>query len=159
MKKLKASTDYGTRFILYLAMLEDGEKRTSKQASEDLNIPRDYLVQLASRMHHAGIVDAKVGVSGGYRLAKSPSEITVCELMDVREQYGMKTRKLADISNPDIARILELQKMALSCMEIFMDSITVQDILDAEGHEMAFDAIIARKMIETGSKIAESLPR
>ena len=154
MKKLKASTDYGSRFILYLATTPDGKMRTSREAAKDLNIPRDYLVQLASRMHRAGLIEAKVGVSGGYRLAKPASEITLNNLLNVYEEYGDKTRKLADeTSHEDVAKVMDLQRGALMCLEAFLGGITVQDLIDADGDGDALQAIIADRLVEVGREL------
>ena len=80
MKLLKASTDYGTRFILYLA--EKGDVCSSRQASEDMAIPRDYLIQLATRMRQSGIVKAKADNDGGEYMGEPRADVTVAGLMD-----------------------------------------------------------------------------
>ena len=71
--QLKASTDYGMRAILYLAA--QGTTCSSKDIAEDMSIPRDYLIQLAQLLRNAGIIEARPGKHGGYRLAKDPDEV------------------------------------------------------------------------------------
>ena len=71
--QLKASTDYGMRAILYLAA--QGTTCSSKDIAEDMSIPRDYLIQLAQLLRNAGIIEARPGKHGGYRLAKEPAEM------------------------------------------------------------------------------------
>ena len=65
--QLKASTDYGIRAILYLAA--QGTTCSSKDIAHDMSIPRDYLIQLAQLLRNAGLIEARPGKHGGYRLA------------------------------------------------------------------------------------------
>ena len=43
--KLKASVDYGVRAVMYLAIKND--TCSSREISEEMSVPRDYLIQLA----------------------------------------------------------------------------------------------------------------
>ena len=155
MKLLKASTDYGTRFILYLA--EKGDVCSSRQASEDMAIPRDYLIQLATRMRQSGIVKAKAGKDGGYYLAVPPEDITVARLLDFFEEYGVQTRSLVDPESADehVARVMEMHDSAVTCLTSYLSLITVQDLLDASHGEVDLEKRIAEKMIATGQAILD----
>ena len=82
--QLKASTDYGMRAILYLAA--QGATCSSKDIAEDMSIPRDYLIQLAQLLRNAGIIEARPGKHGGYRLAKDASEISVLEIIKALDE-------------------------------------------------------------------------
>lgn len=77
--QLKASTDYGLRAVLYLAVR--GETCSSKEIAERMSIPRDYLIQLAQLLRNEGILEAHPGKNGGYCLAKDPSDITLLDIM------------------------------------------------------------------------------
>ncbi len=68
--QFKASTDYGLRAVLYLAA--QGHTCSSKDIAQDMSIPRDYLIQLAQLLRNAGIIEARPGKHGGYRLANDP---------------------------------------------------------------------------------------
>ena len=54
--KMKASVDYGVRAILYLATKET--TCSSREISEEMAVPRDYLIQLALRLRNAGLIKA-----------------------------------------------------------------------------------------------------
>ena len=82
--QFKASTDYGMRAILYLAA--QGTTCSSKDIAQDMSIPRDYLIQLAQLLRNAGLIEARPGKHGGYRLAKEPSDITVLQIMKALEE-------------------------------------------------------------------------
>lgn len=82
--QLKASTDYGLRAVLYLAARKG--TCSSRDIAQDMSIPRDYLIQLAQLLRNAGIIEARPGKNGGYRLAKDPSEITLLEVMEALDE-------------------------------------------------------------------------
>lgn len=49
------------------------------------NVSLDYLEQIVPALKSAGLVKAKRGAQGGYKLAKSPEEITVLEALRALE--------------------------------------------------------------------------
>ena len=91
--QLKASTDYGMRAILYLAA--QGTTCSSKDIAEDMSIPRDYLIQLAQLLRNAGIIEARPGKHGGYRLAKDPADTNVLEIMEALDDDAKQSTRSA----------------------------------------------------------------
>lgn len=77
--QMKASVEYGLKAVLYLADKED--LVSSREISREMGIPRDYLIQLAQLLRNAGIVEARPGKYGGYRLAEDPAEITLLAVL------------------------------------------------------------------------------
>ena len=105
--QLKASTDYGMRAILYLAA--QGTTCSSKDIAEDMSIPRDYLIQLAQLLRNAGIIEARPGKHGGYRLAKDPADTNVLEIMEALDDDAKQsTRAKRDAPN-------DCRKKAAAC--------------------------------------------
>ncbi|MCF8511254.1 MAG: Rrf2 family transcriptional regulator [Rhodobacteraceae bacterium] len=51
---------------------------------QDISLP--YLEQLFVKLRRAGLVEAVRGPGGGYRLARSPSEIRISEVMEAVEE-------------------------------------------------------------------------
>ena len=49
-----------------------------------MSIPRDYLIQLAQLLRNAGLIEARPGKHGGYRLAKDPADISVLQIISAR---------------------------------------------------------------------------
>lgn len=147
--KLKASIDYGVRAILYLAV--KGSTCSSREISEEMSVPRDYLIQLALRLRNAGLIKARPGKNGGYVLAKDPSEITIGQILDAFDsdlkhvrQPMKRGRKVSDSA----AAVRVLHGMVGESLEQYMSAITVQDLLDALEDDASSDLIIA-KALET----------
>mgnify|MGYP002622146514 FL=1 len=82
--KISAKTEYAC-----IAMLE----LSARYAAEDLvrirdiaeahAIPSRFLVQILLQLKAAGLVESTRGASGGYRLARSPEEITLADVVEV----------------------------------------------------------------------------
>ena len=129
--RLKASTDYGIRAVVYLAIKD--RVCSSKEISEDMSIPRDYLIQLALRLRDAGIIFTRPGKNGGYELAKKPEKITLAQLMNAFDMPERETRHplTKRKSNREAVTSLRFaQKVILESFQSYCASITVKDIID-----------------------------
>ncbi len=145
--KLKASIDYGVRAILYLAV--KGTTCSSREISEEMSVPRDYLIQLALRLRNAGLIKARPGKNGGYVLAKEPSEISVSQILDAFDsdlkhvrQPMKKGRKASDSA----AAVRTLHGMVGESLDQYMSAISVQDLLDSLEDNSSSDQVIANAL-------------
>lgn len=130
--QLKASTDYGLRAVLYLAV--QGTTRSSKDIAHDMSIPRDYLIQLAQLLRNAGIIEAKPGKNGGYHLAKDPADITLMHVMSALEEESsgfMRERREERAKAPIIEGVRRAYEHALESYDAYFESITLADLLAA----------------------------
>jgi Rrf2 family protein len=84
--QLNVSTDYAIRALVYLAE-ENGTVRVIRgvEIAEKMQIPPTYLIAIMKPLKSAGFVTVKRGNVGGYQLAKSPSEISLWDIMVVME--------------------------------------------------------------------------
>ena len=96
--QLKASVVYALRAVIYLAM--EGGTVSSKKISEGIAVPRDYLIQLFQLLRKANIAEAKAGKTGGYLLAKDPSQITFLEIINAIGN-GAKTKSMTPEGSED----------------------------------------------------------
>ena len=69
-------TDYATRALLAMA-LDDGGSMKLEELARRTGAPQSVLEQVMPVMRSAGIVRSERGPAGGYRLNKSPEEITL----------------------------------------------------------------------------------
>ncbi|MFP5342290.1 MAG: RrF2 family transcriptional regulator [Candidatus Limnocylindria bacterium] len=72
--------DYAVRAMLVLAGDDVGAWISAPRISEAMRIPAAFLPRIMRDLAAAGLVDARTGRSGGYRLARPAAEIS---LMDV----------------------------------------------------------------------------
>ena len=76
---------YALRMLIDLAEHENSGYISLKEISERQNISQKYLEQILPVFHRTGILLTNRGPKGGYRLAKSPSQCTVGEILRITE--------------------------------------------------------------------------
>jgi Rrf2 family protein len=75
-------TDYAIRATLYLAKQETSSLPVSTaELSEEMAIPYRFLRKIVSKLVGAGLIVSRRGKGGGLTLAKSPSEITLMQII------------------------------------------------------------------------------
>ncbi|MCM2267838.1 MAG: Rrf2 family transcriptional regulator [Elusimicrobiales bacterium] len=78
--KISTKTRYGTRFLLHLAQHGTSAPITLSGIAKAQEISFKYLWNIASVLKSAGIVKTVVGAGGGFKLAKSPEQITLYDV-------------------------------------------------------------------------------
>ncbi|HET6278127.1 MAG TPA: Rrf2 family transcriptional regulator [Candidatus Polarisedimenticolia bacterium] len=93
-----------TRFALYAAleMARGGEGRvTASSVAAKYRISSHHLAKVLQQMVRSGLAAAVRGVGGGYRLARSPKEITLYDIVEVFEgAQDLERCMLTDSSTP-----------------------------------------------------------
>ncbi len=84
--KLSAKTEYACLAMLQLADdYSTGEPVQIRRIAAKHGIPSRFLVQILLQLKGVGLVASTRGAAGGYRLARSPHEITLAEVIEVME--------------------------------------------------------------------------
>ncbi len=156
--RLKASTEYGMRTVLYLA--EKGGIVSSRAVAEDMCIPRDYLIQLAQLLRNAGIIEARPGKNGGYGLAKDPQKISVLDVMnalsDERKGSSKRKRSVSKKKNELTRSIVSAYGMVESSIEAHMAAMSIAMLLEYMHGEESENEFLSRKMIDCANNMRES---
>jgi Rrf2 family protein len=77
--KLTARADYAARALVTLA--REGRTLSAAAIAEPHGIPLKFLLSVLRDLTHDGLLVSRRGPSGGYRLARGPSEITLAEII------------------------------------------------------------------------------
>ena len=85
MIKLSTKGQYGTRFMVNLALHYNKGYVLLKNIARSEDISAGYLEQIIPPLKTAGLILSKRGIQGGYSLAKSPSQITIKDVIKVLE--------------------------------------------------------------------------
>jgi Rrf2 family cysteine metabolism transcriptional repressor len=78
-------SEYGVRVMVELARQSGEEPIPLAEIAERGGLPLAYLEHLVARLRKAGLVDSRRGSRGGYLLARSPTEITMAEVVEALE--------------------------------------------------------------------------
>src|SRR5438270_13951749 len=78
-------TEYGVRVMVELARRSGEDPVPLAEIAWTGDLPLAYLEHLVARLRKAGLVDSRRGSRGGYLLARSPTEITMAEVVEALE--------------------------------------------------------------------------
>lgn len=81
--KLSKKSDYALRAMIYLSMNYKNGAVQIKEISAKEKIPQKFLENILLTLRKVGILNSKVGIKGGYELARSPDLITLGEVIRV----------------------------------------------------------------------------
>ena len=155
--QFKASTDYGMRAILYLAAR--GTTCSSKDIAQDMSIPRDYLIQLAQLLRNAGLIEARPGKHGGYRLAKEPSDITVLQIMKALEEDAKASTRAKRSSRKGgamVQGVKQTYQLIEESFDAYLDSLTIEMLLESVKNGDNRRLFLAERLEDEGKRLAEN---
>ena len=107
--KISSKGRYGLAAMIYIAdKSRNGEYITIIRIAEDLKISKIYLEQVFSLLKRANLVVSIKGAQGGYRLSKTPSEISAREILEAIEiSLFEKADKTVPKTAPGIENAME----------------------------------------------------
>ena len=153
--QFKASTDYGMRAILYLAARD--ATCSSRDIAEDMSIPRDYLIQLAQLLRNAGIIEARPGKHGGYRLARPASEISVLDVVNALDEdakQATRSRRETRIGGEMVEEIKRAYDLIEESMDAFMSSLTIESLLECVTTDQSSRTYLSERLTAEGKRLA-----
>lgn len=86
--KLSGGTDYAVHTLVYLVGVRGRRPVQTGEISCKLGISPSYLSKVVQSLVRAGLVESRRGVGGGLRLARSPDEINLGDVVRAMEGPG-----------------------------------------------------------------------
>ena len=132
---VSAKVDYACRALLELASHHgSGQPVSLRQITADHDMPAQFLFQILGQLKSAGLITSTRGAAGGYRLAKSPAEVSLWDVVSAID--GEPTSITAAAEETPFARCLqqvwnELSEARQSCL----CGTSLQDLVDAARSE------------------------
>lgn len=130
--KISTRTRYGTRLMLRLALNYGKGPFLLRDVAKDEQISEKYLSQIVIPLKAKGLVNSFRGAHGGYVLAKTPSQISIKEIVEALEGGLNLIGQVKDVSSYSQVSIRvthniwnELSKK----MAKTLDSITLDDLV------------------------------
>lgn len=146
--KMKISTKgrYALRLLIDLAEHQQAGYISLNEIATRQNISKKYLEQIIPILNKTGILRANRGSQGGYMLAGSPEKYTVGDILrctegslapvDCAEQDPVECERSAECV------MLPVWQGLSRAINEYLDSITLQDILDRQRARYANDYVI-----------------
>lgn len=80
--RISEGVEWGLHCAVLLGFLPLGSALSAVRLAEYEDVPAPYLAKHLQAMSRAGILEATPGPRGGYRLSRSPAEISVLEVVE-----------------------------------------------------------------------------
>ena len=126
---------YAIKALIYLA--ERGSLVRTQEISDKARIPKKFLESILLELKRYGLVASQQGATGGYFLAKSPSEISLAELYRIFEGpialIGCASEKFyqpcQDCENVETCTLRIAMQQVRSSTLTALESMTIQKIM------------------------------
>jgi Rrf2 family protein len=82
---ITSKSPYAVRALVELALCGASVPIPIGELARRRDIPQQFLEGLFATLRRAGIIQSQRGVKGGYLFARSPSEVTVLEVVELLE--------------------------------------------------------------------------
>jgi Rrf2 family protein len=80
---------YAVKATIYVASYKNNKLCTITEIAENEKVPREFLAKILKELTQRGILRSYRGVQGGYKLAKSPSEISFLDIIEaVQDKFN-----------------------------------------------------------------------
>jgi len=79
--RVSAKSDYALRALIEMAAREDGKAVSAEELGRLQDIPHGFLQAILADLRKSGIVISQRGQSGGWRMAKSASDVSVADVI------------------------------------------------------------------------------
>ena len=144
--KISTKGRYVLRMLLDLAEHRGEGYIALKDIAKRQGISKKYLEQIIPLLNNTDILVASRGYQGGYMLAKSPDMYTVGDILRITEGSIAPVSCLEGGSSvcdrEDQCMTLYVWEGLEKVIAEYLDSITLQDILDRHRKDFSFDFII-----------------
>ena len=127
---LTRHADYTMRLLIHLAV-QAGAPATIGDIADRFGISRNHLMKVANGATRAGYVEGVRGRAGGLKLAKSPSEINIGQVLRTVEDWNLVECFQSSTNQCRISGGCGLQPVLKEAMEAFLavlDRYSLEDV-------------------------------
>ena len=144
--KISTKGRYALRMMLDLAEHGGSGYVALKDIAERQNISKKYLEQIIPVLNKSKILKTVRGSQGGYMLARTPDQYTVGEILRLTEGSLAPVACLendpVDCPRSADCATLPVWQGLYRVIAQYLDSVTLQDILDQQKSRAAYDYVI-----------------
>jgi Rrf2 family protein len=132
MDILRRNTDYALRAMVNLARHYGAEAVSTRTIADDEDIPYQLACKIMQRLHKSRLVESCMGPKGGFRLSRTPSQISLLEVVEAIQGTPRLNRCLLGVDTcprkptcPVSRKLAELQ----AYMSRYLGSITLSELV------------------------------
>lgn len=144
--KISTKGRYALRMMLDLAEHQGDGYIALKDIAKRQNVSKKYLEQIVPILNKADILNTNRGYQGGYRLARTPDQYTVGDILRITEG-SISPVACLDKNPVECERAAECATLPVwqglyKVITDYLDGITLQDILDKQHDRCYSDYVI-----------------
>lgn len=144
--KISTKGRYALRMMLDLAEQQGDDFVSLKDIAKRQGISKKYLEQIVAMLNRPDILKANRGYQGGYRLAKEAKNYTVGDILRITEgglePVACLEQDPIECERCDTCATLPIWQGLSKVINEYLDSITLQDILDIQKSKYQYDYVI-----------------
>ena len=131
--RVSAKSDYALRALIELAGRGDGSPVSAEELGKRQEIPHGFLQAILADLRRAGVVVSQRGQSGGWRMARPATDVTVADVIRAVDGplvsvYGLRPEA---VSYNDAAEVLQhVWIAARSSLRDVFEQVTIQALAD-----------------------------
>jgi Rrf2 family protein len=165
--KITSQEEYGLRCLLSIARAEEGHSLTIPDIAEAEGLSGPYAAKILAVLRHAGLIESVRGRAGGYRLARSPADISLGDVLLVlgeplfdepgycQRHRGSENTEGICVHHGDCT-LKALWQTLESWMRHALARITLADLLQSEGRlTELLQSRLAETFLETSPPLIE----
>ncbi|MEP6667376.1 MAG: Rrf2 family transcriptional regulator [Nocardioidaceae bacterium] len=133
--RVSAKSDYALRALIEIASRDDGAPVSAEEIGRLQDIPHGFLQAILADLRRADIVMSVRGQSGGWRLARSGSEVSVADIIRAVDGplvsvYGLRPEAVTYNESANVLQLVWIAARA-NLREVF-EQVTVEMLTKAE---------------------------
>lgn len=135
--KLTLYTDYSLRVLIYLASRKKDDLANIKEIAESYKISKNHLMKVTHELGKMGVIETIRGRNGGIRLAKSPGDINIGNLVrKTEEDFHLVECFSSENNTCIITPVCGLKHVLAKALDAYLnvlDQYTLKDLVQSPG--------------------------
>ena len=144
--KISTKGRYALRVLVDLAEHQGSGFAALKDIAKRQGISKKYLEQIVPVLNNGGLLRTNRGFQGGYALSRTPDKYTVGEILRLTEgslaPVDCAGQDEIECARSDECAVLFVWQGLYKVINEYLDSVTLQDILDKKQSENADNYVI-----------------
>ena len=141
--RVSAKSDYALRALIEMASRQDGRAVSAEELGRRQDIPHGFLQAILADLRRAGIVMSQRGQSGGWRMGRPATDVSVADVIRAVDGplvsvYGLRPEAVSYNETADVLQHVWIAARR-SLRDVF-ESVSIQELADgrtADGRRCA----------------------
>ena len=133
--RVSAKSDYALRALIEMASREDGKAVSAEELGRLQEIPHGFLQAILADLRRAGVVMSQRGQSGGWRMGRPASEVSVADVIRAVDGplvsvYGLRPEAVTYNEAADVLQHVWIA--ARRALRDVFENVSIQQLADGE---------------------------